>query len=70
MSNECDYSFWDLYTAAYQKVPTESEKKEFFALPQFRRNMKVKEWAKRAGWKTKRKIGSDFKIYVAFYPLD
>lgn len=66
--NECDYSFWELYVAAFNKNPSDEEKEEFHQLPQFRRNMKVKEWAKLAGWKTIRRIGSDFKIYIAFYP--
>ncbi len=68
--NECNFSFWDLYKAALKKLPNESEKEEFYKLSQFRRNMKVKEWAKLAGWKTRRRIGTDFKIYVAFYPND
>jgi hypothetical protein len=68
MTDYCDYSFNDLYKAAYKKNLSKKEKTEFEKLSQEKINSLVLEWAKRAGWKTKNKTGYDGKNYLAFHP--
>lgn len=64
----CNYSFDDLYSAAYGKKITLQEKKELQKLPQEKINSCVVEWAQKAGWKTKEKRGTDGNIYLSFHP--
>lgn len=64
----CNYSFDDLYFAAYKKSLSASEKERLKKLPQKNINSLVKEWAQKAGWSTKEKRGVDNKIYTSFYP--
>ncbi len=64
----CDYSFEDLYKAAYNKSLSNKEKQELQKLPQSKINLLVKKWATKAGWKTVEKKGNDNKIYVSFTP--
>jgi len=65
---ECNYSFYDLYKAAYgHRIPLK-EKRELQKLSQDKINDLVVIWAKVAGWKTKKKKGTDKKIYLSFYP--
>lgn len=64
----CNYSFDDLYFAAYKKSLTASEKERLQKLPQKQINLLVSNWAKKAGWKITKKIGSDQKVYFSFMP--
>lgn len=65
---ECNYSFYDLYKAAFgHKVPLK-EKIAFQKLEQSEINLLVLEWAKEAGWATRKKKGMDGKIYISFHP--
>ncbi len=66
--DECDYSFFDLYKAAFgHRIPLK-EKRELQKLSQNEINILVSQWAKEAGWKTKKKKGTDKKIYLSFHP--
>lgn len=68
--NYCNYSFDDLYFAAYKKSLSDQEKNNLQELQQDEVNALVSEWAKKAHWKTMKKIGSDKKVYLAFEPED
>lgn len=68
MDVSCNFSFWDLYVAAFGKAATPSFRKKFVTLSQDMINKKVMLWANKAGWKTEKRIGSDKKLYIAFYP--
>lgn len=65
---ECDFSFSDLYKAAFGKNLSKKEKESFANLTQIEINRLVSKWAKKASWKTQDKKGDDGKIYLAFYP--
>ena len=65
---ECKFSFDDLYKAAFGKSLTNKEKLKFKKLSQKEINILVSSWAKKTGWKTKKKKGTDGKIYLSFYP--
>lgn len=64
----CDYSFDDLYKAAYKRNLKVTEKKKLQRLPQEEINKLVIIWAKKAGWATKVKPSSNGIKYLAFYP--
>lgn len=64
----CNYSFDDLYKAAFGKSLNPKEKERLQKMPQDKINSCVLEWALKAEWKTKEKIGSDNKVYLVFYP--
>lgn len=66
---ECDFSFQDLYKAAFKKEATKTFQTKFAKLPQEKRNELVKLWAEKAGWGTKEKMGNDNLVYTAFCPL-
>lgn len=66
MAVECAYSFSDLYEAAFGQVPAENFLLQFYALPQSERNIQVVSWARRAGWQTRLRKGSDGLDYQAF----
>jgi len=66
--DECDYSFFDLYKAAFGHRILLKEKRELQKLSQNEINILVSQWAKEAGWKTKPKKGTDKKIYLSFHP--
>ncbi len=68
MDISCNFSFWDLYKAAFKKNPSKKLKKDFQNLSQIEINKHVLIWAKKAGWQTEERIGSDKKIYLAFFP--
>jgi hypothetical protein len=68
MSIECNFSFSDLYKAAYGKNLSKDEKKKFINLSQEEINNLVLKWAKKAGWKIERKRGNDKEVYIAFHP--
>ena len=64
----CNYSFDDLYKAAFGKSLESHKKKELQQLPQGEINSLVKEWAQKAGWKTGEKKGYEGDIYLSFHP--
>ena len=68
MTEECAYSFSDLFFAAHKRKMTVSEKHAFMTLTQANINEKVKVMATQAGWGTQDKKGDDGKIYTAFCP--
>lgn len=68
MAEECNYSFSNLFFAAYDRYQTSEEMGEFLILNQENKNNKVMEWAKKAGWQTQERIGTDGKKYLAFAP--
>lgn len=68
MGIECDFSFEMLYFAAFGQKISEKDKIKFQNLPQEKINMKVRKWAKLAGWKTIERIGKGNITYLAFYP--
>jgi len=65
---ECNYSFYDLYKAAFGHRIALKEKIAFQKLSQEEINSLVIQWAKDAGWKTKKKKGTDKKFYLSFHP--
>lgn len=65
---ECDYSFDMLYEAAFGKSLKPQEKVELQNLPQEKINTLVSLWAQKAHWKTRKKKGSDKKVYLSFHP--
>lgn len=69
MGPECNYSFKDLYMAAYGANMSSEDIKQFSFLSQAERNVKVLEWARLAGWGTDDRLGSDGQLYTAFCPL-
>lgn len=68
MGIECAYSFIDLYKAAFGHKIALKEKKAFQRLSQEEINSLVKEWANKAGWKTREKRGTGNVLYLAFFP--
>ena len=68
MGIECDYSFYDLYRAAFKRQPTLEQIAHFESLPQSGKNELVKQWAAAAAWETQDKVGSDGVTYTAFAP--
>lgn len=68
MAEECSYSFHDLFRAAHERDMTASEKHAFIAMRHEERNIAVKGLARKAGWGTKDKKGSDGEVYTAFCP--
>ena len=68
MGEECNYSFFDLYKAAYGHRIALKEKRALQKLSQEEINKLVLVWAKEAGWKTKKKKGTDKKVYLSFHP--
>lgn len=64
----CNYSFDDLYNAAFGKNLTSKHKKEFQSLSQEEINKLVLTWAKKAGWKATEVKGDDEIIYISFQP--
>lgn len=68
MGSECNYSFFDLYEAAFGRKISLKEKMAFQQLSQEEINDLVLVWAEEAGWKTTKKRGSDNKIYRSFHP--
>ena len=69
MGPECQYSFKDLYIAAFGRTPEDSEMTELFALSQKERNQQVKRWAESAGWGTEDRAGTGGQFYTAYCPL-
>lgn len=69
ISEECGYSFKDLYVAAFGHEPSGAELAGLYALSQEERNRTVARWAAKAGWGTKNRLGTDGVHYTAFCPL-
>lgn len=65
---ECNFSFEDLYKAAFGKVLSQEEKEKLQKLPQQKINSLILEWANKANWNIYPKLGTDGKKYLAFYP--
>ena len=57
-----------LYKAAYGNNISKKEMLKLQKMPQEKINTLVLEWAKKAGWVTKNKIGTDGKSYTSFWP--
>lgn len=68
INTECDYSFDDLYKAAFGLNLNKDQKHKLQSLSQEKINLLVKKWAKKAGWKIRTLKGSDGKSYSAFKP--
>ena len=68
MISECNFSFNDLYEAAFGKSLDVKEKAKFQELSQQEINILVLQWAKKAGWKTTKKINKDKTVFIAFNP--
>jgi hypothetical protein len=64
----CNYSFDDLYKAAFGKKMPQIEKLKLQRLSQEGINELVIAWVQQAGWQTFARTGTDGKKYVAFYP--
>ena len=65
---ECNYSFQDLYKAAFKRAPNKAELIKFSKLSLPKRNKILKEWVNLVGWETQEKLGTDGEIYIAFAP--
>ncbi len=68
MGIECAYSFKDLFKATFGQDPSAGELEELYLLSQSEKNAVVAKWAKRAGWTTAVRLGTDGVEYLAFYP--
>lgn len=68
MGIECDYSYNDLFKAAYNRLPTSKESKLLSQMTQTDRNEYVRKLAQLAEWEIEEKLGSDNQIYTAFAP--
>lgn len=68
MGTECDYSFYDLFAAAYRRQPTIEEIAHFTNLSQEKKNILIKTWAQEAAWETDDRLAADGQIYTAFAP--
>jgi hypothetical protein len=68
MAIECNYSFQDLYFAAFGHKPPLKEKIKLQKLSQEEINVLVRTWAEKAGWKTQKKKGTDKNVYLSFHP--
>ncbi len=66
LNEECKYSFWDLYKAAFRLEASEKVKNTFYNLSQEMKNSTVKKWAEKAHWLVEDRIGSDGITYTAF----
>ncbi len=64
----CNYSFDDLYKAAFGKKLKPTEKRNLQNLPQEEINRLVQQWADKSGWKTNLKKGTDNQLYLSFQP--
>ena len=68
MGIECNYSFESLYSAAYGRNMNIREKRAFEKFSQEEINTLVLQWSKEAGWKTRKKKGTDGFTYLSFHP--
>ena len=68
MGVECAYGFNDLYKAAHGTGLPKEVSESLFGCTQEERNRRVADWARKAGWQTESRIGSDGVEYLAFCP--
>ncbi|MEX0672705.1 MAG: hypothetical protein WDZ82_01145 [Candidatus Paceibacterota bacterium] len=68
MALECNYSYKDLYKAAFGKEPTFADLKVLKNLPYPTRERVVQNWIERAGWISKTVHSDDGKSYRMFKP--
>jgi len=68
MSEECQYSFGDLFQAAYHRELDRAEAMKFVLASQEEKNEFVRALARAANWGTRDRVGSDGKVYTAFSP--
>ena len=67
MNKECAFGFADLYRAAFGVDMRSEEQNEFSKLPQEHVNELVSRWARIAHWHTEERMGTDGKLYIAFW---
>lgn len=69
MSENCCYSFLDLFRAAYGRDWTDSEREHFNGLAQPEKNLAVRDLVDRTNgeWACEDRPWSDGKIYTAFW---
>lgn len=68
MNSYCDYSFADLFRAAFKREAEPAELEALFAKPRAEINATVAEWARIAGWQVREMRGLDGEVYLAFWP--
>ena len=68
MHSHCEYSFADLYEAAFGAAPEQRVLDELYGLTQNERNIVVRDWVTRAGWETVDIVGTDGVTYASFGP--
>ncbi len=68
MSSHCQYSFADLFEAAFGQQPTRAALEELYALTQDERNIVVRDWVRRAEWESFDITGTDGIEYASFGP--
>ncbi len=69
MSDNCCYSFLDLFRAAHGRDWREEEREHFNGLPQEEKNRAVREMvaATNGAWACEDRTWSDGKVYTAFW---
>lgn len=69
MSENCCYSFLDLFRAARGRDWSEEEREEFNNLPQEEKNRVVREMVAKTGgkWACEDRTWMDGKVYTAFW---
>ena len=68
MDDYCNYSFDDLYKAAFGKKLSTNQKKKLQKLPQEKINQLVEEWTQKAQWLSQEKILPQGTRFLAFSP--
>ncbi|MEX0930276.1 MAG: hypothetical protein WDZ79_01215 [Candidatus Paceibacterota bacterium] len=68
MAPECDYSYHDLYAAAFGKDPEPGDLVALKNMPHPTRENVIRNWIERAGWISKEVRGEDGKVYTMFAP--
>ncbi|MBL0062714.1 MAG: hypothetical protein IPP40_14840 [bacterium] len=68
MSSHCQYSFADLFEAAFGEKPSKSALEELYSLTQDERNIVVRDWVRRAEWESFDITGTDGVVYASFGP--
>jgi len=68
MSSHCQYSFADLYQAAFGAKPSKAALEELYALTEDERNIIVRDWVRREEWESFDITGTDGVVYASFGP--
>ena len=63
MSQESNYSFSNLFFAAFDRYQTSQEMGMFLKLSQEDKNREIVSWAQKAGWQTQERIEL-IKVYI------